>query len=60
MEDGAKRGNYEDPRPETIVKSFGLADRISPAKPGVTLEDWGTLCMALVGKTQALKTAAGL
>mmetsp|Transcript_3519 Transcript_3519/g.4697 ORF Transcript_3519/g.4697 Transcript_3519/m.4697 type:complete len:89 (-) Transcript_3519:153-419(-) len=60
MEDGAKRGNYEDPRPQTVEKSYLLADRINPSKAGVSIEDWGTLCFALVGKTQELKSAAGL
>jgi len=60
MDDGFKRGNYEDPRPETISNSYMLANRIAPQAEGVTLQDWNTLCFALVGKTQELKTAAGL
>ena len=60
MEDGAKKGNYEDPRPETVLKSFALADRITPDAEGVSLQDWFTLAFAQIGKTQELKTAAGL
>ena len=51
MEDGAKRGNYEDPRVEKIEEAYHLADRINPNTSGVSLEDWQTLCFAMVGKT---------
>ena len=39
MDAGAKRGNFEDPRPETTDKQFALMDQIS-TKPGVSLQDF--------------------
>ena len=58
--DGLKRGNYEDPRPLTIDKSYRLALRINPSRDGVSMEEWDTFLYALGSKTMDLKTRDGI
>ena len=59
MTEAAKRGNYEDPRHETIEKSYALALRINPTRKGVSIEEWETFLHALVDRTEWLQARDG-
>mmetsp|Transcript_6561 Transcript_6561/g.7863 ORF Transcript_6561/g.7863 Transcript_6561/m.7863 type:complete len:96 (+) Transcript_6561:219-506(+) len=60
MRIGAAKGNYEDPRPETPIKWYALANRINPSKEGVSYEEFTAMSMGMVGKTTELKNRDGL
>ena len=55
MEDGAKRGNYEDPRPETISTCFQLCNRVNMHRTGVGLQDFSVVVFSLASKTKELR-----
>ena len=59
MEDGAKRGNYEDPRPETISSCYQLCNRINIHRPGVGMQDWSVVVFSLAAKTKELRQRSG-
>ena len=60
MDSGAKRGNYEDERPETPAKTYALYNRLTPAVQGVSMKDFEICTGVVVMRNIENKTKAGL
>ena len=59
MEQGAKRGNYEDDRPETPIRTFNALNAINKQCPGVSMADFMTGMGITMAKNSELKEAEG-
>ena len=59
MEQGAKRGNYEDDRPETPIRTFIALNAINKQCQGVSMDDFMTGMGITMAKNSELKEAEG-